>query len=72
MNQNPTNEITYKQAIEELEEIVREIESGELDLDELLKKVDRAAVLITFCKEKLKNSEIKFNEVIKKLENNQE
>lgn len=72
MSQNPTNEITYKQAIEELEEIVREIESGELDLDELLKKVDRAAVLITFCKEKLKNSEIKFNEVIKKLENNQE
>lgn len=72
MSQNPTNEITYKQAIEELEEIVREIESGELDLDDLLKKVDRAAVLITFCKEKLKNSEVKFNEVIKKLENNQE
>lgn len=72
MSQNPANEITYKQAIEELEEIVREIESGELDLDELLKKVDRAAILITFCKEKLKNSEIKFNEVIKKLENNQE
>ncbi len=72
MNQNPTNEMTYKQAVEELEEIVREIESGELDLDDLLKKVDRAAVLIIFCREKLKNSEVKFNEVIKKMENNQE
>ncbi|GIV28204.1 MAG: hypothetical protein KatS3mg027_2018 [Bacteroidia bacterium] len=69
MNSKNT-EITYKQAIEELEQIVNEIESGELDLDDLLKKVDRAATLILYCKEKLKNSETKFDEVMKKLESN--
>lgn len=69
---NNHTELTYKQAIEELEQIVNEIQNGELDLDELLKKVDRAATLILFCKEKLKNSETKFEEVMKKLENNNE
>jgi exodeoxyribonuclease VII small subunit len=36
-----------------LEEIVRAIESGELDVDKLTEKVKRAGELIAFCKEKL-------------------
>lgn len=67
MNNNLEN-YTYKQAIEELEQIVRDIEVGNLDLDELLKKVEKAAALITFCKQKLKNSEITLEQVIKKLD----
>ncbi|GAB4208813.1 MAG: hypothetical protein Fur0023_20640 [Bacteroidia bacterium] len=63
---------SYKQAIEELENIVSEIESGNLDLDELLKKVERAATLITFCKEKLKKSETTLEQVIKKLDVSEE
>lgn len=61
---------TYKQAIEELEDIVKQIEIGNLDLDDLLNKVERASALIIFCKEKLKNSEITLEQVIKKLDNN--
>jgi exodeoxyribonuclease VII small subunit len=45
--------MTYSQARKELEEIVRSIESGELDVDKLTEKVKRAAELISFCKEKL-------------------
>lgn len=45
--------MTYSQARKELEEIVRTIESGELDVDKLTEKVKRAAELISFCKEKL-------------------
>ncbi|RME15859.1 MAG: exodeoxyribonuclease VII small subunit [Bacteroidetes bacterium] len=63
---------SYKQAIEELENIVSEIESGNLDLDELLKKVERAATLIIFCKEKLKKSEITLEQVIKRLDVSEE
>jgi len=71
MKDNVEN-ISYKQAVEELEQIVNEIESGELDLDELLKKVERSAVLILYCREKLKNSETKLNQVIKQLESDRE
>jgi len=72
MKNNNVEDISYKQAIEELEQIVNEIESGELDLDELLKKVERSAALLLYCKEKLKNSETKLNQVIKKLESDEE
>lgn len=75
MNQNLNNNntpLTYKQAIEELEQIVQEIEGGDLDLDDLLKKVDRATSLISYCKAKLKHSESQLNELMKKLEDNKE
>lgn len=75
MNQNLNNDhpqVSYKQAIEELEQIVREIESGDLDLDDLLEKVDRATWLISYCKAKLKHSESQLNKLLKKLEDNEE
>lgn len=69
---NDLNNLTYKQAIEEIEKIVNEIESGELDLDDLLKKVDYATTLILFCKEKLKNAEITLEDVMKKFDDSKE
>lgn len=45
--------MTYSQAKKELEEIVKAIESGNLDVDALTEKVKRASELIIFCKEKL-------------------
>ncbi len=45
--------LTYSQAKNELEEIVKSIESEELEVDKLTEKVQRAAELIAFCKEKL-------------------
>ncbi|GAB4455441.1 MAG: hypothetical protein OHK0036_19160 [Bacteroidia bacterium] len=69
---NDLSNYTYKQAIDELEKIVSEIETGELDLDELLKKVDFATTLILFCKEKLKNAEITLEDVMKKFDDSKE
>jgi exodeoxyribonuclease VII small subunit len=41
----------------ELEEIVKDIESGEIDVDVLTAKVKRASELITFCKDRLRNTQ---------------
>lgn len=41
----------------ELEEIVQEIESGEIDVDVLTVKVKRASELIKFCKNSLRNTQ---------------
>ena len=51
------NKLTYTSAITELEEIVREIESGEMDVDVLTEKVRKASVLIKFCKDRLRNTQ---------------
>ena len=44
---------TYKAAMEELESILATIEQGDMDVDDMLKKVGRATELIRFCRQKL-------------------
>ena len=51
------SKLTYTSAITELEEIVKDIESGEIDVDVLTVKVKRASELITFCKDRLRNTQ---------------
>ena len=50
-------ELTYSQALKELEKIVREIESEEVDIDILAEKIKRASQILTFCKGKLRTAE---------------
>ncbi len=59
-------EISYSEAITELENILKEFENGEPDIDNLSEKVKRVSVLINLCKKKLKHTE---NEVQKILDN---
>ena len=44
---------TYSQAWTELEKIINEIESEEINVDVLTEKVKRASYLIKFCKGRL-------------------
>lgn len=64
MNNTPT----YTEAFEELQQIVSEIEEGEISVDELSEKVKRAAVLIRICKNKLSSTEEDVSRVLKELE----
>lgn len=54
---------TYTQAFERLQKIVSQIESGELDIDQLADMIKEANKLIAFCNDKL----TKADEEIKKL-----
>jgi len=60
--------IKYTEAFEELQQIVQEIEEGEISVDELSLKVKRAAELIRICKTKLTSTEEDVNEILKELE----
>ena len=62
------NEINYTAAFEELQEIVRDMEDGEITVDELAVKVKRAAELIKICKNKLTSTEEDVNVILKELE----
>ncbi len=58
----------YTEAFEELQQIVADIEDGEITVDELSIKVKRAAELIKICKSKLTSTEEDVNEILKELE----
>jgi exodeoxyribonuclease VII small subunit len=49
--------IRYNEAVKEIEEILRQIENEELDVDDLSTKVKRAYFLLNLCKEKLHSTE---------------
>jgi len=56
--------ISYDSALNELQNIVAEIEGEEIGIDELSKKVKRAAELLKFCQEKLRQTEEDVNEIL--------
>jgi exodeoxyribonuclease VII small subunit len=58
----------YTEAFEELQNIVTEIEQGEISVDELSEKVKRAALLIRICKTKLSTTEEDVNVILKELD----
>ena len=48
---------SFEKALQELEELVTNMESGSLALDDLLSHYQRGAQLIAYCKERLKTVE---------------
>lgn len=60
--------LKYTEAFEELQQIVREMEDGEITVDELSVKVKRATELIKICKNKLSSTEEDVNVILKELE----
>jgi len=57
------DEPTYAAASAELEQILQDIESGQIDLDALAEKVERAAGLLTFCRQRLAATETRVQKI---------
>ena len=63
-----SKDLTYGEAMTQIEEILEKIEAGELDVDELTEKVKKVANLLEVCKKKLKTTETEIQKVIEGLE----
>ena len=59
-------EKTFEEQIKELEVIVKDLESGNVPLDEAIDKFNTAMKLSASCNEKLKNAEDTINKVLNK------
>ncbi len=54
----PKNEeLTYEQALEELQTIVRELQENKVGIEALSQRVERARRLIHFCRNRLRGTE---------------
>lgn len=56
--------LTYKEAMNEIEDIVKKLEENQLDVDELSGKVKRVSELIVFCKSRLHDTEEEVQKIL--------
>jgi exodeoxyribonuclease VII small subunit len=63
-----SKQITYSQALNELEKIIAEIESEEIDVDAVAEKVKRASFLIKLCRSRLKDTGEEVKKVLAEME----
>lgn len=59
--------LSYNQAFEELQSIVKKMENAEISVDELAEIIKRASCLISICKDKLTKTEEEVNKIIEEL-----
>ena len=64
---NKKNEIknmSFEQALSELEEIVEKLEQGDIDLEDSIDIYERGNLLKVHCEEKLKSAKLKVDKII--------
>lgn len=57
-------EKTFESALNELEGIVKDLESGNIELDNAMNKYTKAMNLVKFCQEKLDNATNQVNKIL--------
>jgi exodeoxyribonuclease VII small subunit len=68
MTNNLKSSKDFESALNELESIVSDMESGNTDLETLVKSYQAGIELLTNCRAKLSKAEISIKEIEKKLE----
>ncbi len=56
-------QMTFEQALAELERIVQELERGQLDLDVAIKAYERGTKLKTHCEAKLREAQLRVEKI---------
>ena len=60
--------LTFEDAMQKLEHIVRELETGQIKLDDAVEAYEKAMHLKKFCEERLQNAQLK----VEKIEQNKD
>ena len=55
--------MTFEQALAELEQIVQDLERGQLDLDAAIKAYERGTTLKNHCESKLKEAQLRVDKI---------
>ncbi len=60
--------MTYNEAIQELETILRSLETDQVEVDDLTARAERSAELIRLCRHKLRHAEASLDRVFDSLD----
>jgi exodeoxyribonuclease VII small subunit len=66
------DQLGYSAALLELDDILRELEGSDVDVDRLAARVARAAQLIALCRERIGAARLQIDEVIADLDSDPE
>lgn len=69
MAEKKEKELSFEESLDNLEEIVKKLETGEVPLDDAISEFNRAMKLAKTCDDKLKNAEEAITKLVK--ENNE-
>jgi exodeoxyribonuclease VII small subunit len=65
---SPSGPPGYAQALDELDQILRELEGTDVDVDRLADRVARASELIAVCRQRISEAKLRIDEVIADLD----
>ncbi len=60
------NEKNFEESLNELEQIVKDLESGNVPLDDAINKFNEAMKIVKTCNDKLNNAEENINKILNK------
>ncbi|HZL06261.1 MAG TPA: exodeoxyribonuclease VII small subunit [Coriobacteriia bacterium] len=66
-----TDDLTFGSALAELEQIVRSLESGQLELEESLEQYERGVALLNACQRKLDGAQQRITMLVGELEDDE-
>ena len=58
-------ELSFEESLKQLEGIVKDLENGNVELDDAINKITEAMKLAKVCNDKLKNAEDNINKILK-------
>ncbi len=64
MAKTEIKELTFEESLEQLESIVKKLESGEVPLDDAINEFNKAMQLAKSCDEKLKSAEEAITKIV--------
>lgn len=65
MKNEDMEKLTFEDALQKLEVIVRELETGQIKLDDAVEAYEKAVSLKKICEEKLRSAELKIEKIEK-------
>ncbi|MFV0345308.1 MAG: exodeoxyribonuclease VII small subunit [Bacteroidales bacterium] len=65
-------DISYSEVLEQIEEILSQIENGELDVDQIAEQVKKASNLFKICQSKLKGAQDEVEKILKEMSKEEE
>lgn len=67
MSKDDTPPPSFNEAMQELEAILRRVESEEVDVDGLAAELERAAELLELCRGKIRRAEVEVSQIMSSL-----